>query len=176
MLKYCRLSGFSDMGLLRLAHPFSQQAVKASSHTDSSRIYLVASSADTRLSGPSAGQASNRTCSQSSMLFSFLNNNTSNCLSYTLKQLETVWQWERWESMSYRKGSERGKAFARQYLKAASLAWMPKCLVTSLLVQHVDCIKVQHRWSILKQWYLAVVRFISAQHIDIYRIYAKKTS
>lgn len=43
------------MGLLKQAHPFSQQAGKAASHTDSRRIYLAASSADTRLSGPSAG-------------------------------------------------------------------------------------------------------------------------
>lgn len=57
MLKCYRLSGFSDVGLLRQAHPFSQQAIKAASHTDLRCIYLAPSSADARLSGPSAGRA-----------------------------------------------------------------------------------------------------------------------
>ena len=52
LLKSDRLSGFSDMGLLQEPHPFSQQAGKAAGHTDA--IYLAASSADTRLRGPSA--------------------------------------------------------------------------------------------------------------------------
>lgn len=44
------------MGLSRQEHPFSQQAEKAAGHTGSRRIYVAASSADIRLSGPSARQ------------------------------------------------------------------------------------------------------------------------
>lgn len=55
-MKCDRLSGFSDMGLSRQEHPFSQQAEKAAGHTGSRRIYVAASSADIRLSGPSARQ------------------------------------------------------------------------------------------------------------------------
>lgn len=40
-VKCCRVSGFSDTGLLKQAHPFSQQAVKAQSHGDSRRDAFI---------------------------------------------------------------------------------------------------------------------------------------